>query len=200
LGESLISADVRYRRMGKCATCHGTGEITSTWSGHTETNVCYTCRGTRRSLQWAFRRGVKFLSGFDHNETRRSYFFSELPKTDATTVAEAYAALKPVAVAYAEEVGRDVRRQGDIFAIETAFATSDLKRRGATITKRAPLLRTNHTATQVATLPDGTTFARGCLYHDPGGRNPDHARVKLPADWCLIVKNTVPVTKSRSRR
>ena len=161
------------------------------WSGTCPNKAC---RGRGR---WTttHKRRAKFLSGFDHNETRRCYFFCELPKMSETTVAAAYDALKPTAVRYAEVVGREVRRQGDIFAIETALATRDLRRRGAVFSKRTHLIGTNHTATQVATLPDGTTFARGCLYHEPDRRRADHARIKVPSGWSLIAKNTVPVTK-----
>lgn len=153
-----------------------------------------SCRGRGRWIT-THKRRAKFLSGFDHNETRRCYFFCELPKMSETTVAAAYDALKPTVVHYAERVGREVRRQGDIFAIETAFTTRDLRRRGAVFSKRTHLIGTNHTATQVATLPDGTTFARGCLYHEPERRRPDHSRIKVPSGWSLIAKNTVPVTK-----
>ena len=63
----------------------------------------------------------------------------------------------------------------------------------------ASLLGTAHTATEVATLPDGTVYARGCMYHEPSlepGRDGqrDHRRQKI-ADgktWALIVRNTVP--------
>lgn len=163
----------------------------SQWAGTCPNTAC------RGRGQWTttHKRRAKFLSGFDHNETRRCYFFCELPRTSETTVAGAYDALKPAVVSFAERNGRDVRRQGDIFAIETSFTTRDLRQRGATFSKRAYLIGTNHTATQVATLPDGTTFARGCLYHEPERRRPDHSRIKVPSGWSLIAKNTVPVTK-----
>lgn len=163
----------------------------SQWAGTCPNTAC------RGRGQWTTtrKRRAKFLSGFDHNETRRCYFFCELPRTSETTVAGAYDALKPAVVSFAERNGRDVRRQGDIFAIETSFTTRDLRQRGATFSKRAYLIGTNHTATQVATLPDGTTFARGCLYHEPERRRPDHSRIKVPSGWGLIAKNTVPVTK-----
>ena len=70
-------------------------------------------------------RTAYFLSGFDSNETRPSYFFCELPpKVKPTTVAEAYDTLKPTAVRLAEEYGRDVKRQGDIFAVPVPAWTS----------------------------------------------------------------------------
>jgi hypothetical protein len=60
------------------------------------------------------------------------------------------------------------------------------------------LLGTAHTATEVATLPNGLQYARGCLYHEPGiigdRRRADHARRPLPGRaWYLVARNTVPV-------
>jgi hypothetical protein len=40
-------------------------------------------------------RTAKFLSSFDYNEPRELYFLCELPRTSATTVEEAFEALKP---------------------------------------------------------------------------------------------------------
>jgi hypothetical protein len=84
------------------------------------------------------RRAVKFLSGFDHGEPHLAYFFCELPKCDATTVDEAYEALKPDTVKLAESMGRDVKRQGDIFAVPTTESTAALKKRAKTIGRRNP--------------------------------------------------------------
>lgn len=142
------------------------------------------------------------------------------------TIADAYQDLKPDAVKIAEAMGRRITRQGDIFAIETRMDRRTLRKMGATFAKRdgqieeeeyatenyrgepimmrryvqteppAILLGTNHRATESATLPDGTTFARGILWHRPEGRDADHRRQKM-ADgkaWHLIVKNTVPIT------
>lgn len=63
------------------------------------------------------------------------------------------------------------------------------------VVPRAQLLGTNHVASQSATLPDGTTFARGTLWHRPSGRDADHVRRKMGdgKTWHLIVKNTVPI-------
>jgi hypothetical protein len=61
--------------------------------------------------------------------------------------------------------------------------------------KEAQLLGTNHVATEAAILPDGSVYARGCLYHEPGTwRLPDHARRRMGdgKTWHLIEKNTVP--------
>ena len=190
LGESLIVADVQAWRGGKRIK----------------------------------RRNVKFLSGFDHGEPHLAYFFCEMPKCDATTVDDAYEALKPDAVRLAEQMNRDVVRQGDIFAIATSYQRRDLlkqaKRHGyRNVPKRiktwgddnkltpeylrteraSMLLGTNHQGTEVIHANDGTIYARGCLWHVPDGRTNDHVRKKLGdgKTWYIILKNTVPVRKTR---
>lgn len=63
------------------------------------------------------------------------------------------------------------------------------------------LLGTSHTATHVVTMPDGSQYVRGTMYHDPAlmgeNRERDHVRCKLGdgKTWYLIAKNTVPVAK-----
>lgn len=144
---------------------------------------------------------VKFLSAFDENERRPLYFLCELPRCTARTVAEALDALAPRIVHAAYAQGRTVERQGDIFAIPTELNRKTLKERGASFEKRAHLLDTNHTATEVA-LIKGAVYARGCLYHDPGAwRDPDHARRKMGDGkaWHLIVRNTVPRVRQGGR-
>lgn len=74
-------------------------------------------------------RRAKFLSAFDHNESRPCYFLCELPPTGAMTVEEAFEALAPAEVKRAREAGLDVLRQGDIFAIPTSLTTREVKRR-----------------------------------------------------------------------
>lgn len=142
-----------------------------------------------------------FISGFDHQENPPAYFLAELPSSarNVTTVAEAYEALKPEAVRYAESIGREVRRQGDIFAIKTSYTTEQLEDQGAWIAGRHKLMGTNHQATLIAKVR-GQWFASGALEHVPQFRRPDHARVALPntspseRTWWRIIKNTVPVT------
>lgn len=60
------------------------------------------------------------------------------------------------------------------------------------------LYGTAHTATEVATLPDGRQYARGIMYHDPAvigqTREADHRRQKLGKQWHLVARNTVPVS------
>jgi hypothetical protein len=145
-------------------------------------------------------RTAKFLSAFDHNERREVYFLCELPRTSATTVEEAFEALKPKEVASAIAAGLAVERQGDIFAIPTSLTTRELKSRGnGVIRKRGNLLGTNHVATEVIYTEDGDTYARGILYHAPGAwRQPDHARRAMGdrKTWHRIVKNTVPAART----
>lgn len=166
---------------------------------------CTECRGTGKLRTQYMRRNVKFLSGFDHGEPHLAYFFCEMPKCDATTVDEAYEALKPDTVRMAEAMGREVKRQGDIFAVPTTMDTRSLKkiakrfgrRNGDDARRRASmLLGTNHQGTEVIHANDGTIYARGCLWHVPDGRTNDHVRVKLGKQWHIIVKNTVPVRRS----
>jgi hypothetical protein len=102
-------------------------------------------------------------------------------------------------------MGRTVIRQGDIFAVPApTLDRRTLQKMGAAFEKRservrgrlsAQLLDTNHTATEVARMPNGLTLARGCLYHDPWGRQRDHVRRKIGDGqrWHIILKNTVPI-------
>lgn len=71
--------------------------------------------------------------------------------------------------------------------------------RSAPVIARVSLLGTSHIGTETATLPDGTQYARGIMYHEPRlvgeNRERDHRRQKMGdgKTWHLIVKNTVPV-------
>lgn len=138
-----------------------------------------------------------FLSGFDVQESRPLYFFCELPRgAKPETVADAYEALKPDTVKVAEQMSRPVVRQGDIFAVGMNGTTKrQLRKQGATFERKGQLLRTNHVATEVARMPDGTTLARGTLWHVPPWRGPDHKRQTMGKAWHVIVKNTVPVAR-----
>jgi hypothetical protein len=168
----------------------------------------------KRHHRWAY-----YLSGFDHEEGRPLYFFAELPRgAKPATVAEAYEALKPEPVKMAEQMNRPIFRQGDIFGVPTRLDRKALRAMGARIERRrmaeveiAPVMRevtpanlpyvlnTNHTATEVAYLPDGVTLARGTMYHDPQGRRADHARRRIGdgKTWHVVIKNTVPITSRR---
>lgn len=195
LGESVIRARYAVALRTRCATCKGRG----IWPGPWEYDLharprCQRCLGrgirTRTVWRWGY-----FLSGFDHNEKRRSYFFCQLPRgARPTTVDEAYDCLKPGTVRLAEQMGRSVVRQGDIFAIPVANCTlRALRARGAVLGRMVPILGTNHIATDTPVL-GGVTYVRGCLHHKPAGRDPDHARVRLPVGWHIAVKNLVPIS------
>jgi hypothetical protein len=181
------------------------------------TTQCATCGGARRNRvnrqRWAY-----FLSGFDSNEARPSYFFCELPpKARPTSVAEAYQVLKPRAVHLAEQVGREVERQGDIFWIPMPDLTlRDLRKQGTYLKRTTEteefgpdwnrtrvthftggepyVLSTNHTVSEQVRV-GRLTYARGIMRHEPDRRRPDHARIKLGdgKTWGLVVKNTVPI-------
>lgn len=222
LGESLIRARIEYATRPKCPACKGRpvqGPMHRDWFERSDRDWlkntegryvepydyswlqavdippahCDRCDGRGWYTKWRHRTAY-FLSGFDHQEKRRSYFFCELPKGAApTTVDEAYEALKPEPVVLAETMGREVLRQGDIFAIPTARIKRELMDAGGEHGRMSPLLGTNHCATDVVTV-GALTYARGILHHVPGGRPPDHARVKIGQGWHLIVKNTVPLS------
>jgi hypothetical protein len=143
------------------------------------------------------RRRAKYLSAFDHAESRECYFLCELPRSGAQTVDDAFEALKPTAVLEAERDGLEVTRQGDVFAIPTDITTRELRKSGETV-KRAMLLNTNHTASEVVKV-GRSTYARGTLRHEPGAwRERDHAQRRMGdgKTWHRIVKNTVPAMRS----
>lgn len=213
LGESLIRARVAWTTRETCPECEGTGRIYGPVRSEWDRGRCERCWGqgtvSRPHSRWAY-----FLSGFDHQEARPLYFLCELPRgARPATVTEAYEALKPEPVKMAEQMNRAVERQGDIFAVATTLDRKVLKARGARIVRRnmninSPagrpielpyILNTNHTASEVAYLPDGVTLARGTMYHDPADRPQDHARHKLGdgKTWHIVIKNTVPTTVRR---
>ena len=110
-----------------------------------------------------YRRRARYLSSFDYNEPAPLYFLCEVPRAGAPTVDGAIDSLAPRAVHAALLTGKEVRRQGDIFLIDTALDRDDLVDRGATfgrftqwsrgavprareITYRAPMSRGRETA------------------------------------------------------
>lgn len=190
LGESLITAEVRYNVRKKCTGCKWDDAARDVASGEHRD----WCKGT---VSTSRTRRAYFLSGFDANESRPSYFFCELPPgVKPTTVAEAYETLKPPAVAAAESMGRTVQRQGDIYAIPLAVTTRQLTKAGGVRTRAGRVFNTNHVATETIVL-DGQTYGRGHLTHKPAGRAPDHARIKLGdgKTFHLLVKNMVPTAR-----
>lgn len=196
LGESLIRGTMQYEVTVKCISCGGTGA--RPWAGLSETylgysnEMCPDCiRGRVRETR---SRRALFLSGFDPNEPSVSYFFCELASKTPRTVQEAYESLVPDTVKLAQQMGRQVERQGDIFAVPVTLTKRELTKMGATHQRMGRILNTNHAASDVAYLPDGRTFVRGILHHVPEDRDPDHVRVYLPKNtWHLVLKNTVPI-------
>ena len=207
LGESLIRGTIVVHRQSPCRMCNGTGEDRDMHGPVHPDDFrrrepwpfwCAKCHGSG-VRRWTQRRTSYFLSGFDHNETRPVYFFCELPQgSEPTTLDEAYEVLKPETVKLAEDMGRPVTRQGDIFAVPVTLTKRELRKQGARFEKRGRLLGTNHEATEVAYL-DKLTLARGVLWHNPEWRGPDHRRVRLHDGWNVIVKNTVPIAVGASR-
>lgn len=147
----------------------------------------------RRVIRAREYRESYYISGFDDQDA--GYFLCELPQGSAPrNLAEAYECLKPEAVKLAEEMGRKVRRQGDIFAIPLRrdFEGAEAIKKGT----RGYVLKTNHLATEMVQYGNAV-YARGKLLHRPRMRNPDHAPLFLGRKWHLLVKNTVPVVVNR---
>lgn len=134
-----------------------------------------------------------FVSSFDYQESAPLYFLAELPRgVKVSTVEDAILALSPRIVHAAIAQGREVKRQGDMFAIPTELSTIELKRRGGrNIERMVGVFGTDHVVTERITGRGGATYARGVIHHRPGG-TPDHRRVRLGNQWHLMVPNTVP--------
>lgn len=91
----------------------------------------------------------KFLSAFDTDEPGQMYFLAQLPdRSGANTYEEALHVLAPTFVHEARKQGRNVRRQGDVFAVETtlsdeevySFAKTRVRREIVTYTMNAHVL------------------------------------------------------------
>lgn len=82
----------------------------------------------------------KYLSAFDDNEVGSLYYFCQCPRTAATTVADAILALAPRIVHAAITEGRDVQRQGDIFAIPTTLTDGQVFSRSVTRARRSAVV------------------------------------------------------------
>lgn len=144
-----------------------------------------------------------FLSAFDTQDSL--YFLAQLPEgAHPETVAEAFEALKPTDVQYAErQQGLKVLRQGDVFAIPTEYKTRELQ---GPSQRSAYVLGVNHQVTEVRTVTDAagdvSTYGRGYMRHRPQefGRRPEHRVVKLgdTKTWFELRKNTVPEGRSWS--
>lgn len=189
LGDSLFSAVVSRTEQTVIVT--DSKRVAEASGGH----IGYR---TRRPGEFVIGRDVKtirtrmrFLSSFDYNEPWPLYFLAALPRSSkAETVQAAIDDLMPSAVRAAMDAGRDVIRQGDIFAVQTDLTTKDVYARAARRARRSLVERDNvqpregepattseareivrifgtmHTATEVAITREGVTFIRGRLYHD----------------------------------
>jgi hypothetical protein len=96
-----------------------------------------------------------------------------------------------------------VTRQGDLFAVPIDITTRQIVRLGGQRQHRpATVWGLNHTATEVAELPDGRTVARGVLYHRAQWGTPHHRRQPMGdhTTWHLLAKNTVPVDSDGGNR
>lgn len=167
----------------------------------------------------------RYISSFDPDEPTPMYFLAQLPdEGEYTNYQDAINLLAPPIVHEARRQGLHVARQGDVFAIEAkdvdlddsniqrrdqVFSTSTGARNAALIPntniwtrrhkawKNLMIYGTGHTADIVAIKPNGATYIKGTMYHDPvlesAGRTREHANVPLKPDtWYLCVRNTVP--------
>lgn len=154
LGDALISAvrldvftrDARpfetdsesAREMVTCPApgdrwCHAAPAATGNRSDLHETGpsgACIYC-GRPLSARVEVRRRARYLSSFDMNERPPLYFLAQVPRGAGETVESAIDSLAPRAVHAAIARGRDVRRQGDVFFIDTDLSTLELELRGA---------------------------------------------------------------------
>ena len=168
----------------------------------------------------------RFVSSFDYSEPAPLYFLCALPHgCQASTVEDAIAALMPDSVRAAMDAGRDVIRQGDIFAVATDLPRAEILARATRTARRSHAVNgrgairpgedrdaiwihgTRHTATEVAVTPDGVTYIRGAMYHDParfdrnGNTRRDHVTRPLGDGdtWYVAIRNTVPRMPERAR-
>jgi len=93
--------------------------------------ACIHC-GLALRADVTYRRRARYLSSFDTNERPALYFLAQVPRGAGDTVETALDSLAPRAVHAALARGRDVRRQGDVFFIDTDLTREALADRGAT--------------------------------------------------------------------
>ena len=131
-----------------------------------------------------------FLSSIDDQEgwRARAYFLCWLPR-EVTSVEDAFDSLIPEEIRSAKAGGIEVRRQGDIFVIATTLATRQIR---AAAEYRYRVFDTTHVATEARV--DGALYVRGTLRHEPNGRRPQHALLRLGKSWWIAVKNLAPAS------
>lgn len=136
-----------------------------------------------------------FISSFDYQETTPLYFLAEVPDKGGKikTIEDALLALAPPIVHAAMAQGREVKRQGDMFAIPTRLSTEDVIARTDGKKRRMEgVIGTDHVATESYVGKGRITYARGFFHHKPEGRVRDHQARKLGEEWHLVVPNAVP--------
>jgi hypothetical protein len=138
-----------------------------------------------------------YLSAVDPTGVGRGmYFLAELHTDHAPqSLADAFDSLKPDAVRKAEAEGRDVKRQGEWFAIPTKRLTSELMRdveRDAAIYRQHHVLgRDGHHEIEEAVIyragdRKGEVYARGVFRHTEG----EHHNLDLGTiRWHQVVHN-----------
>lgn len=83
----------------------------------------------------------KFVSAFDEDEPNQMYFLAQLPdRSGVTCYAEAIESLAPEMVKEARRQGRQVYRQGDVFAIETNLKDKEVYSMAKTRVRREAAL------------------------------------------------------------
>ncbi len=139
-----------------------------------------------------------YLSGLD--ETARDlwhgFFLAQLPRK-VTSVADALESLKPPAVLMAEEVGIDVKRQGEFYFIPASIQSL----RGAVrrtwhhgssqdfATNYLPHARPGRQERHFATtlrVKDGTLYVKGTVRHNAK----EHKMLTLGSEWHTVYENT----------
>lgn len=116
-------AGADWRREGIDAPGHVAG-----MDGRT----CFHCGAALVPIREPVPYRARFLSSFDYQERAPLYFLCEVPRGAGSTVEHALDALAPRAVHAAIARGRDVRRQGDVFLIETALDDATVYARART--------------------------------------------------------------------
>ncbi len=131
-------------------------------------------------------KGRCYLSSIDEAEgwRRRAYFLCQLPR-EVTSVEDAFDSLIPEKVRSAKAGGLEVKRQGDIFLVASPLQTRQIQ---AATERNVQVFNTTHVATE-ARANNGTVYVRGTLRHQPEGRRPQHAMLRLGNSWWIAIKN-----------
>lgn len=129
VGSSTARETVSLSPSGR----RGDGCSQNEWRDHVAgpDGACIHCNGALLA-NVTYRRRARYLSSFDMNEPMPLYFLCEVPRTGAPTVDGALDSLAPRAVHAAMLAGKEVRRQGDVFFIDTPLTRETLMERGAT--------------------------------------------------------------------